>query len=132
MTILVDVKVQPHTGGNNHLTILRLSAYGVSREGVNVEPGRESRGHTVYKGNAVLLVEGYADLTDGTPEDEQWTHDNPLDDFLKREHPAMAVQQELMQRLQSAEETIARLREENTSLRTKVGAAKSALQKIND
>lgn len=127
MTMQVQVALVTSAGDRDAVG-LEVTQHGVFRELFRLnerdaENRKASLPESVYRDRAILIVEGAHDFGDGVrPEDEYWVN-NPLVDFLKREHPQFSLKDELRQR-------IAKLESENASLRKRAEKAERGLAKV--
>lgn len=129
MTMQVQVAVVTTTGDRDAVG-LEVTQHGAFRELFRLNErggsnGKVSLPESIYRERAILICEGNHDFGDGVaPEDEYWVN-NPLVDFLKREHPQFSLKDELRQR-------IAKLEAENESLRKRAEKAESGLAKVKN
>lgn len=125
MTMQIQVGLVSSVNTNMDAVGLEVTPHGAWKEvfRLNERDRATSLPESLWNERAILICEGVHDFGDGVrPEDEYWVN-NPLVEFLKREHPAQGLKDELRQR-------IAKLEAENERLRDDLHKAESRIVKM--
>lgn len=139
MTILFDVTLKTVADGvmEESIYFIPVTASGVLQKSATRSyarrfgkmPDAPIKDLMVHDESALLICTGHHNPPSDMDDDENYDPDyinNPLVEFLRREHPEASLHEELRNRLASTERENERLEKENAELRRKLSALRDA------